>query len=82
MQETMIIRPNKESDRLTLRTLKVMKEVQKRLGDRTERVDYKAIATVLGLKWNNVKYAVNTLVKAGFLAKEDGKLTVLKKVVL
>lgn len=82
MQESMIIRPNKGADRLTLRTLKVMKEVQKRLGDRTERVDYKAIATVLNLKWNNVKYAVNALVKAGFLAKEYDKLTVLKKVML
>lgn len=82
MQETIIVRPNKGTDRLTLRTLKIMKEVQKQIGERTERADYKAIAVALNLKWNNVKYAVNTLVKAGFLAKEDGKLTVLKKVVL
>lgn len=82
MENSMTIRISAEIDGLTVRTLRVLKFIEDELGDRTDRVDYALIAGVLNLEWNNVKYAVQSLVKAGILKKSDGKLTVVKRIVV
>lgn len=82
MEETMIIRPFPGTEGLTVRTLRVFKVIARELDGRTGRVDYQFVADELGIEWNNVKYAVQALVRAEVLQKEDGKLTVLKKLVL
>lgn len=81
MQETLIINPNGTDD-LNVRTLKVMKIIIRELGDRIDRVDYNLIKAELGIEWNQVRYSVTALCKAGALEKVDGKLRVLKKIVL
>ena len=81
MQETLIVKLNGTDD-LNVRTLRVMKIITEELGERTDRVDYNLIKAKLGIEWNQVRYSVLALCKAGALEKVDGKLRVLKKIVL
>lgn len=82
MKEMIVFRPDEGTERLTVQQLKVMKEISKELGDRTDRVDYGVISRKTGLTWNGVSYAVDVLVRAKVLQREHGKLTVLKKIVI
>lgn len=82
MQESIIIRPIAGADRITLKTFKVFKEIQRELNGKTARVDYDQIGEAVGLTRHGVRYAVQTLVKIGALENKDGKLTVLKRIVL
>ncbi len=80
-QTTITITPIAGTEGLTVRTLRILQVIARELGERTDSVDYDAIARELNTKWNNVKYAVGALVKAGILARSDGRLTVLKQIV-
>lgn len=83
MVESIIFRPLEGTERLTVATLKVAQEIFRTIGDRTERVDYNAIAGVVHMTWSGVSYAVNALVKAQVLEKtSNGKLRVLRKIVI
>lgn len=80
-QTTITITPIAGTEGLTVRTLRILQVIARELGERTDSVDYDAIARELNTKWNNVKYAVGALVKAGILTRSDGRLTVLKRIV-
>lgn len=82
IDEPIWVKPLKGTDALTIRSLRVFRALKRELGDRRGRVDYQKVADELGLVWNNVKYAVNALVKAGVVAKEDGELRIVKKLVM
>lgn len=82
IDEPIWVKPLKGADALTIRSLRVFRALKRELGDRRGRVDYQKVADELGLVWNNVKYAVNALVKAGVVAKEDGELRIVKKLVM
>lgn len=82
IRETIIFRPDDSVERLTVRQLYVLKEIQKQLGERTGHVDYGAISEATGMTWNGVSYAVETLVKKRILERKNGELTILKKIVL
>ncbi len=83
MQETIVFRPIKGTEHLTVTALMVMKVIVGELGDRTDRVDYHLIMDRTGIdEWNKVKYAVRTLCDAGVLKKSDGRLQVVKKFVV
>lgn len=82
MKETIIFRPVEGTEHLTVQTLKVAKEIIKELGDRQDRVDYHKIAVATGLTRNGVSYAVDVLVRAEILDRENGKLSVRRKIVI
>lgn len=82
IQETIIFRPDESIKGLTVRQLCVFKEISKILGDHAGRVNYADIAAKIGITRNGVSYVVNTLVKANVLERKDGKLKILKKIVL
>ena len=82
VKEMLIIRPEEGMDGLTVRRLKVLQAIQKKLGDSTARVDYYEIAKEVGMSRNGVKYAVDALLKAKLLGVCNGKLFVAKKSVL
>ena len=82
IQETIIFRPDDSLKRLTVRQLCVFKEISKILGERAGRVNYTEIAKKTGLTRNGVSYVVETLVRANVLERKDGKLKILKKIVL
>ena len=82
MKEMIVFRPDAETEKLTVRQLKVLREIAKILGERTERVNYSRVGKSVGLTYNGVSYAVEALVRANLLAKEDGKLRLLKRVIL
>lgn len=82
IDEPIWVKPLKGTESLTIRSLLVFRAIKRELGDKRGRVDYQKIADELGLVWNNVKYAVNALVKAGVIEKEDGELRVVKKLVV
>lgn len=82
IQETIIFRPDESLKRLTVRQLCVFKEISKRLGESAGRVNYTEIGKNTGLTRNGVAYVVDTLVKANVLERRDGKLKIIKKIVL
>lgn len=81
MEETILFKPSKEIDDVKVKHLRVLKVLVRELGERRGRVDYGAVAAELRIDWNDVRYAVQALVKAGVLDKSDGMLAVIKKVV-
>lgn len=82
MDNTLVVKTEPKIDGLTVRALRVMKYVQKELGDRSDHINYGIIARALGLEWNHVKHAVQKLVKVGVLDVSEGKMTVIKRIVL
>ena len=82
IQETIIFRPDDSLKRLTVRQLCVFKEISKALGESAGRVNYAEIGKITGLTRNGVSYVVETLVRANVLERKDGKLKILKKIVL
>ena len=80
--EILVVRPDDNMDNLTVKRLKVFKEISKELGDKKGRVDYEEIAKKVGMSYSGVKYAVGGLLKAKLLGVEDGKLYVIKKSVI
>ena len=82
MKETIVFRPDDGTETLTFKQICVMREVSKILGGRRDRVDYKQVAERTNMSWNGVSYAVDKLVRLGFLGRADGKLYVIKKFVI
>lgn len=80
--EMLVVRPDENMGKLTVKRLQVFKAISKELGDRKARVDYEKIAREVGMTYNGVKYAVGGLLKAKLLGVEDGKLYVIKKAVI
>ena len=83
MENTLVVKMDVRWDALTVRSLRVLKAIQKRLGDTAGYIYYGDIAKELGLtKWNYVKQDVQKLARVGALSIDNGKLQVLKNVVL
>ena len=83
MQETIVFRPIKGTEHLTVNALKVLKVIVEEIGDRADRVDYHLIMRRAEIdEWNQVKYAIRTLCNANVLQKSEGQLKVLKKIVI
>ena len=82
MENTIVVKFEPKIDTLTVRALRVMKSLQRELGECSGRVPYGKIAKELGLEWNHVKYDVKRLVKAGVLDVSGGKISILKRIVL
>ena len=82
IKETLIIKPCAAIDRLTVRTLRVLKILKRKLGDDSGFVYYGEIADELHLEWNQVKSSVRSLVEAEVVSKQNKELSIIKDVIL
>ncbi len=83
MKEQIIINTNLSNGKLTVKTLQVFQEIQRRCVDgQPHYVDYGDIATKLQTSRNSVKYSVKTLRRYGVIKIENDKIEILKRLVL
>lgn len=81
MKESIIINPSNLSGRLTLKTIQVLKILQKKCVT-PAFVDYGEIANQLKTSRNSIKYSVKTLEKYGIIIINNEKIEIIKRLVL
>ncbi len=63
--------------------IQILRAISLHLGERTEAfIDYKLIATSLNLERDTVRKAINRMVFKKVLSKTNGKLSIVKAVVI